>query len=328
VLLLGIVGAFYVTQKPAYLSRYGGMQRSYSSMQASSHKDLPCTACHSTPGGPIGYQVALVGDFYANLFRKPGYLPTFVTLGAPTREKCLNCHAYDWSMNAERTSKVPHPAHLRAIDEKRDCVTCHRWTAHEEVYQQQHTKMPFSVVCASFGCHVGWKQPPQCKNCHHQLQQSLGVWKEQHPAVVRVAGPNGCLEKCHNANQCRECHTTGKTPVFPKTIAPSTVTTIEVAHVKSDWLSQHGAFALQDKQKCLICHVTFQECKDCHEHKPAFHGTDNTAWIGTGHEKFAKANPKRCFACHEPAECNNCHTQFQAQDAPQYLPSASENATL
>jgi len=322
VVVIALAVGLLVTGQPTFLKRYPIYARSYATLASSAHKGMTCGQCHATGG--LGYRLALVGDFYASAFQRDAYAPTFSKLAQPTRAACLACHSHDWSMDSAKTSKVPHPAHLRVATETRDCVTCHRWIGHEETYMQQHTKMPFSVVCASFGCHVGWKQPNDCKNCHHQLQVSLGVWKQVHPQVVHTVGANACLEKCHTADQCRLCHTTGKMPVFAKTIAASTVTTIEVAHVKSDWLTQHGTFAMQDKTKCLTCHVTFQECEDCHSVKPAFHGTDNTAWIGTGHEKYAKLNPKRCFECHKPTECNSCHTQFQAQSAPQYPANAGQ----
>ncbi|MDR3687067.1 MAG: hypothetical protein P4L93_08950 [Coriobacteriia bacterium] len=310
-LILGVVVALYFTAQPSYLSRYPAYQRSYSTMQTSSHKGMTCAQCHVDSSNAVGYRIGLVADFYVGLFSKSDS-PVFTKLGVPTREACLRCHAYDWSMDAARTSKVPHPAHLRVITETRDCMTCHRWTGHEETYMQQHQRMPFSTVCASFACHVGFKQANDCKNCHHQLQQSLGVWKQDHPKVVQVVGPNACLEKCHTAEQCRTCHTTGKLPVFANTIDASTVTAIEAAHVKSNWLTQHGTFALVDQSKCMTCHVTLQECKDCHANRPAFHGTDNTAWIGTGHEKLA-GDPRRCFACHQASQCNNCHQQFGAK---------------
>lgn len=307
-LVLAIAVPLYVTSRPGFFARYGAYAGSLKTQQASVHHGIQCSDCHADPRGNTVYRAALVADFYAGLLGKP-YQPMFVKMTQPTRRACLSCHLYDWSDSAQRTSKVPHPAHLRTVSETRDCAACHRWTAHEETYQSQHKKMPFSTVCASFPCHSGYKQPRTCSNCHHQLQQSLGVWKASHPKVVLASGQNGCLEKCHTSEQCRTCHTTGKTPVFPKTIATSTVTAIEKAHVKSDWLTQHGTFALQDQSRCLTCHVTLTECEDCHSHRPAFHGTDNTAWIGTKHGKLA-SDKRRCYECHQNSECASCHDQF------------------
>ena len=309
VLLVVAVGvAAYATSQPSFFTRYESYHRSYATLQSSGHKGVACTACHVGPAGSLGYRIALVADFYTSLFGKQD-APTFGKLEPPSRQACMACHAYDWSMDAKKTSKVPHPAHLRVASETRDCVSCHRWIGHEEAYMQQHTKMPFSVVCASFGCHVGVKPAADCKNCHHQLQQSLDTWKAVHPQVVRSYGANACLEQCHSADQCRTCHTTGKTPTFPGVIQASTVSTIEAAHVKPNWLTQHGTFALQDQSKCLTCHVTLGECQDCHSHRPAFHGTDNTWWIGN-HKNFAK-DTRRCYTCHQKSWCDACHQQFK-----------------
>jgi hypothetical protein len=236
--------------------------------------------------------------------------PVFFKFAPPKREACLQCHLYDWSDDAKRTSKVPHPAHLRVSSEPRDCVICHKWTAHEETYQAKHMTMRFSTVCASFECHVGTKPANDCKNCHHVLQESLGAWKDTHPQTVRANGPNGCLNAtCHTADQCRECHTTGKTPVFANTISSPGVKAIEQQHVLADWISKHGAMALADPTKCQLCHVSEGECQDCHSKRPAFHGAQAT-WLGQ-HQPIAKANPTRCMTCHQQSFCDDCHKQFK-----------------
>ena len=306
--IVAVAVALYFTSNPAYFSRYPEFARNYAALQSSAHRGLSCAQCHANGQNVVVYKAALVGDFYAGLVGKPK-APLFVKLPPPSREACLACHRYDWSMDAKRTLKVPHPAHLRVVTETRDCMLCHRWTGHEEVVQAKHMTMPFSTVCASFACHVGVKQAPDCKNCHHVLQASLGAWKDIHPATVRAVGPNACLEKCHTADQCRLCHTTGKMPVFANTITSPGVQAIEQQHVLSTWISKHGALALQDKSKCLLCHVSETECQDCHSQRPAFHGSPDTWKLQ--HQPLAKANPQRCMTCHQQAFCDNCHRQFK-----------------
>jgi len=325
VLVVALVVGFFATSQPSFFSRYALYQHNAIELETSMHKGLTCNQCHASGTG-TAYRLALVADFYVDMVGTHDE-PTFGKFSPPNRNACLACHEHDWSDNSAKTSKIPHPAHLRVATETRDCVTCHRWTAHEETIMLQHQKAPFSVVCASFGCHVGVKPHDDCKNCHHQLQPSLAVWRQVHPKVVLSYGPNACLEQCHKPDQCVTCHTTGKLPVFPGVIQASTVTTIEAGHVKPDWITKHGSFMLAEGQaKCLTCHITTQECQDCHAHRPAFHGTDNTAWIGTGHEKFAKVSTKGCFECHQPTLCNNCHQQFGAKVAT-FPASASQIAT-
>jgi hypothetical protein len=310
-LVAAVCVAAVIASRPAFFARYPRIARNYTTLESSAHKGLRCDDCHAGGRNVVVREAALVADFYRGLFGKPR-TPSFVRLAEPTNDECLACHRYDWSMEATRTMKVPHPAHLRVASETRPCVTCHRWVAHEETYTQQHKAMPFSVVCASFPCHVGVKPAADCGNCHHQLQPSLDVWRARiHPQVVRSYGPNACLEQCHTADQCRTCHTTGRTPVLPGTIADqSSVSAIERAHVKPDWLTQHGGFALQDQTKCLTCHVSEGECQDCHSKRPAFHGSQTT-WLAA-HQPLGKANRQRCLTCHQESWCTDCHNQFKA----------------
>ncbi|MBI5230979.1 MAG: hypothetical protein HY876_02315 [Coriobacteriales bacterium] len=307
--LVAVGIALALTSSPAYFSSYHRLERSVTTLEASGHVGLDCDQCHPDSRGAAVYRAALVGDFYAGIVRK-GNEPRFVQMAKPTREACLKCHAEDWSDDAKKTMKVPHPAHLRVIEEKRDCVMCHKWTAHEEEYMEKHKQMPFSTVCASFPCHVGTKQKEDCGTCHHVLQEDKGKWREIHPETVRSHGPGACLESCHDADQCRLCHTTGKTPKFDATVAQAGVRAIEREHVKKDWIAQHGTMALKDETKCYTCHVSVGECEDCHAVRPAFHGLKST-WLGQ-HKKLAKKvdNP-RCLTCHEERWCEDCHQQFK-----------------
>ncbi len=308
--VIGAVGvALYFTSSPSFFARYSSLSRRYDTLSTSSHKDLACSDCHSDARGPVVYRLALVADFYAGLLGKQSD-PLFTKLAPPTRDACIRCHANDWSDDSARTAKVPHPAHLKVANETRDCVGCHRWTAHEETYMANHKKMPFSGVCATYGCHVGFKPAAACPTCHHSLQNSDEQWKQVHPQVVQVIGANACLETCHNANQCRQCHTTGVTPVFNGLATQQGLQEIEANHVKADWVQQHGRFALQDKSKCLTCHVSEGECQDCHSQRPAFHGSKAT-WLGQ-HQPQAKADRQRCLTCHKESFCEACHNQFKA----------------
>lgn len=307
IVLVGMVAvALVVTSEPSYLNRYHDLQRRYTTLQSSAHKGMACTTCHASKTGIAGV-VARVGDFYGSLMGTPT-APTFTELAPPTDAACLACHAYDWSDQSARTAKVPHPAHLRAITETRDCVSCHKWTAHEETYQARHTTMPFSAVCASFPCHVGTKARTDCVNCHHVLQETRGDWRTTHPAVVRAQGPDGCIERCHTPQQCDECHTTGKSSTLPSSIPTADVVSVEQLHVKADWLSQHGTIALQDPVKCTTCHISEGECQDCHSIRPPFHDPRST-WL-VRHKDLAK-DIRRCLTCHQQAFCDACHAQFK-----------------
>lgn len=306
-LVVAVVVAVVLTSRPSFLGGYHSYERRYTAMQTSLHSGLACGDCHVDSRGTVVREAALVGDFYRGLVSKPD-APVFVKLQPPTRAACLSCHREDWSDNATRTARIPHPAHLRVAEETRNCVDCHKWTAHEEAYLERHKEMPFSTVCASFGCHVGTKTAKECASCHHELAGDAGGWKLVHYKTVQASGPNGCLETCHDADQCRMCHTTGKRPDFSAGALSSGVKAIERQHVKPDWLEKHGGMALSNDAVCFDCHVSPAECDDCHAQRPAFHGPKST-WLSR-HKTFAK-NERRCLTCHEKKWCDDCHAQFK-----------------
>lgn len=296
---------------PAFFSASRSAAKSYDSLQASSHKGLACGACHADPRGPLVYRFTAAADFYASLAgkRAPALEPKF---GKPRNEACLECHRTDWSDDTSRTSRIPHPAHLRVAGETRECVKCHKWTAHEELEMQKHKKMPFSGVCVAYGCHVGTKSAEECGSCHHLLRETGREWKADHPRIVQATGPNGCLESCHDIAQCRLCHTTGKRPKFSGLAAETGLKAIEALHVKATWGQQHGAEGLKDQAKCMKCHVSDGECRACHARRPAFHGSEAT-WIGS-HKNLKpelEKNPRRCLTCHKKPWCEDCHKQFK-----------------
>lgn len=313
VVLLAVLAfgtALWATSSPTYFKGYHDLVRRYGTLETSAHKDLACADCHSDSRTAIGYRLGLIGDFYAGLFSK-SRMPLFTKFEPPTRDACMKCHSLDWSIYAERTAKVPHPAHLKVQTETRDCVGCHRWTAHEEDYMQRHKSMPFSGVCAAYGCHAGYKSKASCGTCHHSLSATPVVWRQSHPDTVRVIGPNACLERCHTGDQCRLCHTTGKVPVFTGLQTRTGLEYIQTQHAKANWVQKHGAIALADKGKCLECHVSQRECEDCHSQRPAFHGSTKT-WVGK-HKNYA-TNPARCYECHAASWCKKCHQLFKAKN--------------
>lgn len=291
----------------SFFSRYRGLSQNFHALQASSHAGIACDQCHVDTRGPVVRQLAQVGDFYAGLVQKRK-TPLFVKYDKPVREACVACHRNDWAFDAKRISRVPHPAHQTVAGETRDCVVCHKWVAHEEVTAEKHKDMPFSGVCAAYGCHVGTKKPDECASCHHSLREGGRAWKVEHRTVVQTGGPNGCLEACHEVEQCRACHTTGKRPKVAGVRTETGLKAIEKAHVRADWKGRHGTEAIADKAKCLSCHVSDAECQACHSQRPKSHGSTAT-WIGN-HEKPGKQQ-QRCLTCHKKSWCEDCHRQFK-----------------
>lgn len=307
---VGVVAAgvgLIVTSRPAFFSGYGGLSRQYEGLLASKHQGLTCSDCHSAGGSGAVFRVASVADFYRGLAGR-GKVPAYVEFDKPEREACLKCHEHDWSDEASRTILVPHPAHYRVADETRDCVPCHKWTAHDEAQEKRHKTMPFSGVCTAYGCHVGTRSEKECRFCHHTLEEDQSDWRRTHPGVVRARGANTCMDICHEPAQCRLCHTTGKKPDVEGPVVQAGFRAIQEGHAKPDWNRRHGDEALAGEKRCLFCHVSRSECDDCHAERPAFHGSPLT-WL-VEHKKHSK-DERRCLTCHEKPWCKDCHDEFK-----------------
>lgn len=306
--IIAAVVAIVATAQPSFFSGYKAYARGYKSLQASAHRDLACVSCHAGRRSGAEFAAASVADFYTGIFKRPKE-PAYAKMRTPSRDACLECHRYDWSDDASRTLRVPHPAHLRVVTEERDCVKCHKWVAHEEAYMERHKTMPFSGVCISFGCHVGAKPADSCKSCHHTAEGDSTAWVKAHPRAARAQGAGTCLEVCHEAKQCRLCHTTGKRPKIKGGFAVQAgFKAIQEGHTKPDWLTRHGGESLANPSRCQFCHVSVSECQDCHSRRPAFHGSTST-WLAS-HKKVSK-DERRCLTCHEKAWCKDCHDKFK-----------------
>lgn len=306
--LAAVAVPLVVTSTPSFFSRYHLLERRFVNLEDSAHEGIGCRACHETK--PLDNGVALIADFYRSLVTSEP-LPAYFTFGPPRPEACLACHENDWSVEASRTARIPHPAHQRVASERRDCVGCHKWTAHVESVMRKHKTMPFSGVCVAYGCHVGTKATSQCFDCHHVLHVDAERWVTQHAQVVRTTGENACLEACHKVSQCQDCHTTGVRPAFFGPPIEIGMKAIEELHVRKDWTPRyHGAEALKDEKRCMLCHVSQAECVECHRQRPAFHGATST-WIGRHKKTSTRVDDPRCLTCHDKSWCEDCHRQFK-----------------
>ena len=90
---------------------------------------------------------------------------------------------------------------------------------------------------------------------------------------------------------------------------------IEELHVKPDWTARyHGAEALKDQTKCLLCHQSEGECDECHPQRPAFHGSTDDVDRPAQQAVRRRVDDPRCLACHEKPWCEECHKQFKEME--------------
>ena len=307
VLISAIAVAAFLTSKPAFFARYKALTRRYDTLQTSVHRDLACNDCHTDKaraGGPRGRP-------HRRLLHEP-------VLGGP--RACLH---QDGEAPADGVPEVPQgrlELGLKADSEgsaPRPPACEHREARMRHVPQVDGARRSVHGeaqddavlgVCATYGCHAGWKSAEQCSTCHHTLLDDKAAWTKDHPKAVQAIGPNACLETCHDAAQCRLCHTTGKVPVFTGLAAQTGLSAIETQHAKKDWMEQHGTLALADKAKCLVCHVSEGECDDCHALRSEVPRVDDH--LDRRAQEPGKQK-ERCLACHKEAQCTECHDQFK-----------------
>jgi len=311
VVLVVFVAGYFATASAGFLAGYSGLRPRYETWLESKHRSVPCEACHASGQSAARYRISLIADYYRSvLSKKKGVRPETARLERPTRAACMACHEGDTTAEAKRLLRIPHPAHVRVAQEKRDCVTCHKWTTHVERYEEKHKKIPFTGICMSYGCHSGTKASSECRSCHHSQSYASGKWRKTHPEVAFNKGEASCLDYCHESKQCRTCHQTGKSPDITGSRVASSVRSIVQLHSEPQWLSRHGRKAREDTSRCFYCHGSDAECRDCHSRRPAFHGAKDE-WLGR-HQKLGKGKKEqRCLACHKRKECNDCHAIFK-----------------
>jgi hypothetical protein len=309
--VIGVAVPLAVTSTPEFFSRYHLLERRYVNLENSAHEGIGCRACHQTR--PLTNGIELVADFYTSLIETT-QTPAYFTFESPRNDACLACHQNDWSTDAARNDRIPHPAHQRVASETRTCTDCHKWTAHFETYLDKHKEMPFSGTCVAYGCHVGTKSADECYDCHHVLHESNEQWRTEHPRVIGTSGQNACLEGCHTIAECQQCHTTGERPEFTGLPIEISMKDIEALHIRDDWTElYHGEEALKGRDRCLLCHQSEGECGECHLQRPSSHGPDSS-WIGRHKNHTELLDDPRCIECHEQETCDDCHRQFKEME--------------
>ena len=109
----------------------------------------------------------------------------------------------------------------------------------------------------------------------------------------------GC-HTCHNSpnpplpgtNECKVCHPGG----IPKP-----------QNHKSDWIARHQVFAKQNLSVCQQCHTNTMFCMNCHAKRDTIQQTVHRRNFKFFHSIEARANPRKCDACHTVDFCQTCH---------------------
>ncbi|MHB0980386.1 MAG: cytochrome c3 family protein [Thermoleophilia bacterium] len=242
--------------------------------------------------------------------------------GEPFRT-CEVCHA---DFLEKPVQDVDHDlifSHEVHLDRGFECVTCH-----EPPLGHFDTPAPMMVACLQ--CHDSETAPNDCANCHRKIDEIAPGLDE--PVVhldPNIFTRKSC-EKCHDVKVwCEECHGVEMPhpagwqkahPVFAKSHADTCVKChqsrdpnfcvtchgVEMPH-PAFWYSSHGDVAGANPKVCARCHPDSPRfCNQCHHA-----GFSPTAqWTTSQHGRVVKAGgTSTCFACHEQAFCERCHTK-------------------
>jgi hypothetical protein len=221
---------------------------------------------------------------------------SWMTVGPPIVERCLDCHGV-------RT------AHLAAPDTA--CATCH-------VPLARAAQLTVKDVAA-------FPTPPS-----HRQPGYAGA--AGHGAAAKAGGGANCAT-CHAREFCLQCHVDAPERPEIQALASdlrSTAIHVELkapaSHDDPAFLATHGATAKRTPETCAACH-TRESCLTCHaattrvaaqlppagpgrgrgtvvtRRRPPSHGQN----YAERHATVAAAVPATCAACHARSDCLECH---------------------
>ncbi|OGQ48165.1 MAG: hypothetical protein A3H42_06800 [Deltaproteobacteria bacterium RIFCSPLOWO2_02_FULL_46_8] len=157
---------------------------------------------------------------------------------------------------------------------------------------KEKSKHPFDLF--DHEMHTGFFESENipCETCHADPESF-----EKREKINRL----GC-HKCHNSQEplmpgatqeCKVCHLGGK---FPK----------PESH-KAGWIAKHESYAKQNSKECTQCHSNAMFCIDCHKRRDTIQQRMHGRNFQFYHSIEARANPRKCDACHRVEYCQQCH---------------------
>lgn len=211
--------------------------------------------------------------------------------GSLTTARCTACHP---DMAGSRIAL--HRIHLdNELMPGLSCGDCHRRV---DIAPRDNARL------------VSWVDVALCAECHAPFPGS-----DEPTAVMRAIDFE---------IECTRCHSGPSTPrharpYLPQTVSPSRckvchgglVLPWDEAHERDDWLTAHGAAALErGSTACFRCHdFGMKFCDACHRLTPPSHRPADR-WKDL-HRAAAKADTRACHTCHDLASCRRCHLSHE-----------------
>lgn len=252
---------------------------------------------------------------------------------------CVDCHktlkkvpsshaAKDWLRKADADIGI-HAANSKAEisgcqvchgagDQNKNsfCKGCHKYELpHPEEFKKFHSSTGKKAPGTCQYCHT---YREVCSDCHHEGATNKIPWQKVHGPMVNKSGAGSCLEKCHKAEYCVQCHTSLKVvPASHKGTWTRDVSAKQAVHATTfekqpescDYC--HGKKAPNGNKFCKGCHKVDMPHPDGYSAVPE--GAKAAKGQGGQHaEAFAKKQTTVavCNNCHNVAFCNGCHHQY------------------
>ncbi len=280
------------------------------------HPQLPCGACHQTPGASGEMQVRAATFDNCRACHAPA-----AEYHQAADVNCYQCHApltEAADLTTAQIAAFPKPASHSTPE----FTWTHGVIAGEEV-------MSCSVCHARDSCemcHVNAEHVPAIMTLHPDARvASLTEGKSWDPPVpgthdrtdwnlvhgsVMAESPTSC-STCHTQEICSTCHVDTYERIASEfTSAPAAYTDPEAVTVfghSPNFAVSHGPAAVAAVPKCAACHAE-SYCIECHDGsgRPVFHPAD----FVQRHGAEVASQMLTCSDCHSTeAFCRDCHTQ-------------------
>lgn len=277
VISLGLLSVpFYLTVQPSFCPKCHVVKGEYESWKKSSHWDVDCLACHSSPGIIGSFILYAKGAENAISYVSQKYSRPITA--SVNNEACLKCHR-NVSKQIIRSMGI-RVSHKEFLAKGYFCTNCHNTTAHGKIVPQ--TRYPSMDKCLV--CHNGKTASSKCNLCHVK-DVGKRIRKPKRTFPKTTLGELTTCEGCHKIDKCTRCH--GLVMPHPP-----------------GWTDKatHAKFAAwEKKQLCMKCH-DMEFCNECHNFPGHFAGWKEAHKQRVGFEE-------QCKSCHRAQEkfCALCH---------------------
>lgn len=225
---------------------------------------------------------------------------------------CEDCHGEIKESTKIVGSTLPREAKCLECHEKNDdsCGQCHTDPKRPRTWGRNR----IAGVTFSHAVHLEVVDG-KCETCHKDVAEAQAPSETRTPRMAEV-----CMD-CHRKEfreiSCRKCH---------EGLVENPVRPVRLFSHDADFRKRHGELAKGDERVCAHCHRQ-DFCADCHSRLDVLvpevkmservdlelpHRHDYL----TRHSIEARADPSRCWTCHNVAQCNACHQKMGAGGHP------------